>query len=159
MKFVNAIEMLLYAYHKNHIGTSVDEKLHAHLWTVIIKATHDRLSRNYILFNFKTISSFVSDLLEDKNINEVLENTEKYVPEKLLPYVVDIPTEPTNAVIELFLTKLIGNLLVQNDQNLKGIEIEVSLDKEDGMKEQYLQDKKKNSTIIIRTHSSCKETF
>jgi len=127
-------KFLFHASHQNYIGSKVDEELHSHTWSVEIVGQHNKLNNDGVLFSFKTIAEFVFDLLNDRNLNDLLENRGKYIDEKYLPYITEIINEPTNEVIQKLVGRLIIAKISMEDPEMSDILINVIFKKVDGIK-------------------------
>lgn len=145
---------LFTATHKNNIGTDVDEEFHSHTWGVEIVASANKLNKQEVLFNYKTISSFILGLLDNENINERLENRTKHIDKKYLPYIKDVSNEPTNEVLAKLIARLSYAKIIDKYENCDDLEVTVILRKKDGTKAnedtKNKDEKNKNMNTFVR---------
>ena len=65
------------------------ENLHGHNWIVVIYCKSEKLNPNGMIFDFTHIKTYISDKLDHKNLNEVLdfnptaENMAKWILEQI----------------------------------------------------------------------------
>lgn len=156
--WVASTKFKIYACHKNDIGTKADEDVHYHVWSVEILAQNNKLNRDSIVFNFKTIAPFIFGILNNQNLNDVLENKGKYISKEYLEYTDDVSTEPSNEVIGQLIGRLVTSKITYDNPEMFGIEVSANFDKIDNIKKnENCKNKKVRLSAETHVQYSCKE--